>query len=89
MYIKKLLRTPIPYPYESLGNYYFRLAYNNSIDIKMLNKKINCFNSKYLSSYNQIKDERILSNIGVASNLDISTIKEMTVHIHLTFFEKY
>lgn len=80
MYTKRLLRTPIPYPYESLGNYYFRLAYNNCVDIKLLNKKINCLNSKYLSYYNYINDERILSNIGEASNLDISTIKEMTIH---------
>lgn len=95
MYIKKMLRIPSLYPYESLGSFYFRLANKNYTDVKTLNKRINCFNSKYLSYYNQIKDERILSNIGIASNLDINKIKEMTIHSfnfwdkdYKTFFER-
>lgn len=83
--VDKLLRHPVPYLNESIGNYILRLCSENSCEVKQIADMIGLRQRGIENFYRKLKEENI-TRLSELTGIEIEVIEDMTVN-NLSFYK--
>lgn len=78
--VDKLLRHPVPYINESIGNYVLRLCSENFCSVSQISNLIEFYNMRFVENYYRKLKEKNITNLSDLTGFDLDVIEDMTAN---------